>query len=158
MAVMRRLLTTFALALVAATAAAAPGYAQEDGVTLDPSDPAAKEYALPVEQARREASGAGDAPVAQGSRTAETFGVGVTPDADKGKDKGEGNAEGDAKATTPAASSGDGDAASKPAPATQEASAEMGSTAVLIGGGLATLLIAGFGGFALRAVRGPTDE
>jgi hypothetical protein len=52
--------------------------AQEDGVTIDPDSPSGKEYAIPLEQARRNA-GAGGPParVRPGERSAELFGAGV---------------------------------------------------------------------------------
>lgn len=49
------LLGTTAAAMALAFGAG-PAHAQEDGVTIDTDSPAAKEYALPHEEARREAS------------------------------------------------------------------------------------------------------
>lgn len=69
------------LSVVAATGSASVAFAQEEGVTLDPGDPAAKEYALPHEEARRETGDSPKAPVKQGSRDSAMFGEGVTPDA-----------------------------------------------------------------------------
>ena len=60
----------FALALPADPAAAQ--------VFVDPGSPSGKEYAIPLEEARREAStGGGDFPVEQGERSAPLFGEGV---------------------------------------------------------------------------------
>src|SRR4051794_39086580 len=54
-----RILTTTALALVV-LAPAAHAQDPEPGVTVDPSSPAGKEYALPVPQARKDAQGKKD--------------------------------------------------------------------------------------------------
>jgi hypothetical protein len=70
---------------VAATAALilafiAPGaVAQEDGVFVDPDSPAGKEYVLPIDQARRDATGAGGRSPVTG-RPTPAFGEGVRPD------------------------------------------------------------------------------
>ncbi len=70
---------------VAATAALilafiAPGaVAQEDGVFVDPDSPAGKEYVLPIDQARRDATGAGARSPVTG-RPTPAFGEGVRPD------------------------------------------------------------------------------
>jgi hypothetical protein len=74
-----------ALAVLAAGAlAAAPGAAagQEPGVVVDPGSPAGKEYAIPVDRARRDA-GVDRAPHASTGGSAEAkpelFGAGITP-------------------------------------------------------------------------------
>lgn len=56
-------------------------------VFIDPGSPSAKEYAIPLEDVRRQNSSDNDSPVAQGERTATLFGEGV----------------GDGNATAPAA-------------------------------------------------------
>jgi hypothetical protein len=58
--VRRRPKTTLALALVLALPATAQ--AQERGVHVDPDSPAGKEYAIPIDKARRDASGGGSTP------------------------------------------------------------------------------------------------
>lgn len=65
------------LALTASTAAA-----QEDGVTVDPNSPAGKEYVLPIDQARRDATGGGGSKggKSQGGRPTPAFGEGVRPE------------------------------------------------------------------------------
>ena len=58
-------------------------YAQtENGVTVDPSSPAGKEYALPIDQARRDATDGGNARKAPkgGRNPTPAFGQGVRPD------------------------------------------------------------------------------
>ncbi|MBJ7470229.1 MAG: hypothetical protein JHD16_02965 [Solirubrobacteraceae bacterium] len=161
---LRLLGTLLLMASLCATSAAPGAMAQEDGVTLDPGDPAAKEYSLPHAEARREASGAADARVSQGSAEAAIFGEGITPDAESqtGTSAGNGEAtrrasgddEGDAGAATASRPSDPG--ADQSAPQPTEAGG-LGSTTALIGGGMVALLVAGIGGLALRAVRGPTD-
>lgn len=53
--------------------------AQEDGVFVDPDSPAGKEYVLPIDQARRDATGAGGRSPVTG-RPTPAFGEGVRPD------------------------------------------------------------------------------
>lgn len=61
--------------------ATAPAFAQEEGIILDPDTPAGKEYAIPVDQARREAVGeSGGARVSGGGTRASAgalFGQGI---------------------------------------------------------------------------------
>ncbi len=58
--------------------------AQEEGVTVDPGSPAGKEYALPIDQARRDAADGGGrgggGGVAARRRPTPAFGEGVRPD------------------------------------------------------------------------------
>ncbi len=80
------------LALTSLVLAVAPPALAQNGVTVDPDSPAAKEYALPIDAARRAASGgaAGETP-SDGSAVAApvaAFGAGVTKDAGGGKTKG----------------------------------------------------------------------
>ena len=73
-----------ATALVAACLALpASAGAQEPGVTIDPGDPAAKEYAIPLEAARRAA--AGDGALATGEAPLFGAGVGAVPGAAAGR-------------------------------------------------------------------------
>ncbi|MDQ3632382.1 MAG: LPXTG cell wall anchor domain-containing protein [Actinomycetota bacterium] len=56
-------------------------WAQEEGVTIDPGAPASKEYALPLETARKAASGSATGPAKRAAeRSAQRFGDGITPD------------------------------------------------------------------------------
>lgn len=92
---MRSRLTPFArlfLLLVLGGAAAFPGgaSAQEEGVFVDPDSPAGTEYAIPVEEARREASGDPDGKDSTGApRQAPLFGAGI-----KSEKRGDGGAGG----------------------------------------------------------------
>lgn len=164
---LRHLTSACATAVVLAASVAPAAIAQEEGVTLDPGDPAAKEYSLPHDEARREATGEATGPVTQGGSNAAPFGEGVTPDAGgssssgssekrsgdiEGRSRAEGN--GDSPASTTGAAT---DSGSPSGGAAQTQAGGMGSTgALIVGGGLA-LLVAGLGGLALRAIRGPAD-
>jgi hypothetical protein len=76
----KRAIAALATLLMLMVARGAP--AQERGVHLDPGSPAGKEYALPVERARRETSGLSDAAlVAAGPKAVPLFGRGITPPA-----------------------------------------------------------------------------
>ena len=73
---------TAAIAAAAVALVPTAAHAQEDGVTIDRGSPAAKEYALPIEKARRDAvDGGRDRRVTPGERSAPLFGAGVKPDA-----------------------------------------------------------------------------
>ena len=68
------------LVAVGVALSAPSAFAQEEGVTLDPGSPTAKEYALPIEQARRDAGGEGGRATTQaGERAVPLFGEGVRP-------------------------------------------------------------------------------
>jgi hypothetical protein len=89
MARLRVLLVTGALALTAAPAAA-----QDPGVTYDDDSPAGTEYAIPLEQARREAAGTGV------GTPAPAFGEGIQPQATT---TGARHASGEPAASSPSA-------------------------------------------------------
>jgi hypothetical protein len=65
-----------AIVFLALTAPAVP--AQDRGVIIDPDSPAGTEYAIPLEQARRDAAGA-DAVPPSGGAGEPLFGAGITP-------------------------------------------------------------------------------
>jgi hypothetical protein len=77
---MTRILIVFLAALLALPAAAA---AQSAGVHVDPDSPAGTEYAIPLEEARRQGSGGGDpgagGRAGGGPRPAPLFGEGIEP-------------------------------------------------------------------------------
>jgi hypothetical protein len=154
---------TLALALAAPAAASA-----QDGVVVDPGSPTGKEYAIPLESARRQADSRPDnRKLAPGDRSAEPFGVGVTP---------ESTPEAAAPATSgtpkPTAEE-DSSARQKSTPRTEEPAPDEtdavreavaragdppgGSGTLLLVGGIATAICAGaaFTGLALRR-RGPS--
>lgn len=144
-------------ALLLTASAPAGALAQEEGVTLDPGDPAAKEYSLPHAEARREASGSAGAPTQQGSADAELFGEGVSKDGEA-KASGDGSSASGAADGTDASANPDASATTASAPAPGDDEVEAGgfsSTTVLLGGAALALLAAAGGGFTLRALRGP---
>ena len=104
---MRKRPTTVAVLLLAATPSSA--LAQGDGVTIDPDSPSGREYAIPLEDARRDAGSAGrGGKVRRGERTAPLFGEGIEPSAQsaQGGSPGGVTGEGDSPAD---AEGGDGD-------------------------------------------------
>jgi hypothetical protein len=142
--------------------------ALEPGVHIDPGSPAAKEYALPLNQARQ--TGA-ESTSASSSET--PFGAGIKPP-DSGGSSGSGGSNGaGGKAGSGSAPRGAmahggdvGQGAAGPSgaqlpPAVQRAvdaqrSGEGGdSLPVLIGGGVAILVLGAFGGTVLRRSRRP---
>ena len=156
----------FAVLVAILVLPAAVAAAQEPGVTLDPASPSAKEYALPIDAARREAGG-GSSGSGRGGESASSspsgstlFGEGVSREKPReltasarsdgdttssdGDDRGDGS---DDLAETGSGLDGSG------SPETEKASA--GSSTALIGGGLGVLFLAALGGFALRATRQP---
>jgi hypothetical protein len=163
-----------AIALLAAgsSGAMAPGAAGlEPGVHVDPGSPAAKEYALPLSQGRQTGG-------ATSSASSETpFGAGIKPPRSGGPGSGRGGAGGGSRPRA----AGAGTPGNQPAgrarpgsrgvqassvllpPAVRQAedttsSGGTGSLAVLIGGGVAILVIGGFGGTVLRHSRRPTPS
>jgi hypothetical protein len=78
-------------------ALAAPGDRAAAQVFVDPGSPSGKEYAIPLEEARREAaSGGSDLKVAPGSRSAPLFGEGVGDGASDGGGSGSDDGSGGA--------------------------------------------------------------
>lgn len=138
--------------------------AQEDGLFVDPESPAGKEYAIPLEEARREAAGgepgkdsAGGPPAA-----APRFGVGIPPKGSGGSGRGRGGKPGreDQRekgargkgSTTGGLSEGPGSGGPDGGPnASVESAASGGSTALTTGGVVLLLLALGAGlGLGLR--------
>lgn len=75
-------------AALALTAPLAHGQV-EDGVTVDPGSPAGKEYALPIDQARRDTADGGKGGVAsRAGQPTPAFGEGVRPDRRTGRGGG----------------------------------------------------------------------
>lgn len=154
---MRRLAQSACIAIVAAASLTGTAGAVEPGVTVDPGSPSAKEYALPLEAARRDASGESGKPVAPGERDAPLFGAGVTrkrsgaaavvtaSSAGGPDDPGSGGAAG---------GTGDQGAEANRAAARDDGDGS-GSSTALIGGGIGVLLLGLIGGVVLRAMRGP---
>jgi hypothetical protein len=131
--------------------------ALEPGVHVDPGSPAAKEYALPLNQARQ--TGA----PSQSSAEAPLFGAGIKPPGSGGSAGGSGG-RGDTRSSPGGGvSATNGPAASAQQPALTQAILRAaraggsgsgdGSTLALVGGGVAILVLGGFGGTVLRHSR-----
>jgi hypothetical protein len=148
----------------AVSACAATGL--EPGVHIDPGSPAAKEYALPLNQARQTGSTSQAGPAAP-------FGAGIHPGGGGGGGSGSGSAGGRLSAQGVARSGGTPVSASGPngSPGTSivpaavlRASSEHGSTGgtgsilALLGGGIAVLVLGGFGGTIMRRSRRASAE
>lgn len=128
----------------------------EPGVHADPGSPAAKEYALPINQARQTGSG-GTGHAKSGS--AALFGSGIKPPGSRGSKAARSNSGGStqrgARPGAPAASDAGG-----PAPVivlhaarSQASPSGDGSILALVGGGVAILVLGAFGGTLMRRSR-----
>jgi hypothetical protein len=140
--------------------AAPPAVAQQDGVFVDPDSPAGKEYAVPIDQARGDAAGGGDA----GPGEEPLFGEGIEPPSgDSGNvqgsegtqdsggpgEKEEGSREKGAD-SRPGEGSGSSVDVGQSSAAIEAAAAD-GSNGLLSAGIAAAVLIAGLiGGLGLR--------
>jgi hypothetical protein len=146
-----------ALAMSWATPSLEAASSLEPGVHVDPGSPAAKEYALPLNQARQTGGGSSS----QSSSEGALFGAGIKPPS-SGSPRGGG---GRSDAHTPAGGAviGPGSQTAlaedvlRAARAHESASGD-GSILALIGGGVAILVLGGFGGTVLRHVRRPTSS
>ena len=132
-----KLVALVALGLVVPGAGVAS--AQDNGVHVDPDSPAGKEYALPLDSARRDASGSPSGTGATG-QGAPLFGAGVSKAAGSGggERSGSGGGQGDGSS---GADRGGGNSAVSGADATQvaRAAADKGGG---LSAGVITLLIA----------------
>jgi hypothetical protein len=157
----KRVSTAAALVLLATSCLTAPPVASalEPGVHIDPGSPAAKEYALPLDQARQ--TGA----EATSSGASETpFGAGIKPPSSGGGGTAHGSGAASHGASqaprgSPGQSAGASTAQLPPAVQRavdgQRAGEGGGSLPVLIGGGVAILVLGAFGGTVLRRSRRP---
>ena len=159
MSTVRRCIGAAAVALAGGALAAAPATALEPGVHIDPGSPAAKEYALPLGQARQLG-------VQSYSSSSESklFGAGIKrPGGGSGNHPGGGGhgsggaagggSGGGSGGATTGSSSGAAGAGSLPASvvrAVHERASGGSSLLVLIGGGVAILVLGAFGGTVLR--------
>jgi hypothetical protein len=169
---MSRLAAAFLILLLAPPSAA---MAQGPGVFVDPDSPAGKEYALPLEEARREAapdasgpgagtSGRDSGNDASASTASPLFGEGIEPsdsaaagnDGDAGAtDSSESSnrtKDGEPRGAGPASLAGDRGPTARGSAAVEAAAAE-GSGALLTAGmGAAVLAVGLLAGFGLRRV------
>ena len=143
---MRRLVTAAIASAILAAVPGAPALAQP-GVHVDPGSPAGKEYALPLDQARRDAKGeSGPGSSSRTSRSAPLFGEGIEP-ADGGsapggeKGPGRGGAGGNDRA--------------KPGTAARLTATTdtTGDSPLLVDGGIALAVLVAAGVFALALRR-----
>jgi hypothetical protein len=127
---------------------AAPAAAQERGVFIDPDSPAGTEYAIPLDQARREAAGGGASPGSPSAGQEPLFGAGIAP---RGEERPAGRGDSRSGARRGGADGGD-DGDEKPSPSS-EASTPRGTTAAVAAtageGNSDTLLTAGLAGAVL---------
>jgi hypothetical protein len=160
-----RINVTLAAIALSGAASSAQAASVEPGVHVDPGSPAAKEYALPLNQAR----GTGSAPSAAGSTQTPSegtlFGAGIKPPGSGGPPRGSGSAAGGRRpgASVAGQAQGAGSASQPPLPQAvlraareQGSSGVDGSTLALLGGAVAILVLGGFGGTVLRHNRRPT--
>jgi hypothetical protein len=149
-----------ALAVTCSSASALTGTELEPGVHVDPGSPAAKEYALPLNQARQ----TGARPAShERSPEAALFGAGIDPPGSGGS-KPPGSHPRGARGLPPgAAVTGSSGSAALPsavvrATQTQTSSGGDGSVLALLAGGVAIIVLGGFGGTVLRHSRRPTPS
>lgn len=150
--------------LIALGVAALPGsaVAQQSGVSVDPGSPTGKEYALPLESARRQADPSRPrdqttAPPGSSSDPSPLFGKGITPRGSgtrrprshrgaNGRDK----TNDSARVSTSAVPKNVRRAARQINAGTQLPGAGNSSSALAIGGGLAVLALGAAGGLIMR--------
>ena len=149
--------STLGLALVGSPVATA----QDDGVHVDPNSPAGKEYALPLDQARRDTSGTGGANSAGGTPGgAPLFGAGISKGSG-GSPAGEGDAPARGSATEGGSPPGDakdpvvgGADATHAARAVADEGGGLSADALTLLIGVGVLLVGGLIGVSVRSVRG----
>ena len=145
------------LLAMSSIAYAQPGTGVEPGVHIDPGSPAAKEYALPLSQARQ----IGAEAASSGSSSGPLFGAGIGPPGAGGSSQ---PGSGPARAADRVGASG-ANASALVRQAALAASALRGSSSpggssgsdgsilALLAGGVAVLALGGFGGMVLRRRR-----
>ncbi len=154
-------LALISLALSATVAQADAGL--EPGVHVDPGSPAAKEYAIPLGQARQTGAEGSSA-----SSSAPLFGAGIGPRGPGGSShshSGAGRTLSAAKARGQGSVSGLGatrvagreSLPSSVLASSSRASGDGGSLLALLAGGVAILILGGLGGAMLRRARHSTD-
>jgi hypothetical protein len=151
------------IAMSCFTASALAAEALEPGVHADPGSPAAKEYALPINQARQTGAASGHA----GSGSAALFGAGIKPPDSGGSGQRRSNAENashgvrhDASRVVPTHPRTPLPAAPLPAAVLRAerspASSSDSSMLALLGGGVAILVLAAFGGTIMKRGNRPS--
>ena len=156
------LITVAAMAASISAQLASPASGLEPGVHVDPGSPAAKEYALPVNQARVTGSGG----ERSGGSPEKLFGAGIKPPSSGSKggrprQGGRPASQTDAQASRSPTPAGDR-AQEAPPTAVQQATSRSASSGgasslVLFAGGVAILVLGAFTGIVLRHNRRPTS-
>jgi hypothetical protein len=148
-------LAVLVISCSAASAQAASGL--EPGVHIDPGSPAAKEYALPLNQARQTgASSPAGSSSSSSSAAAAPFGAGIHPPGGSGGGPSHrGPAGSDVSPANASRTNASEARAIIPAVVLRSASGRAspggdGSILALLGGGVAILVLGGFGGMVLR--------
>jgi hypothetical protein len=142
---------TVAVALGCAPASALAATGLEPGVHVDPGSPAAKQYALPLNQARQTGGGASTS-----SGSAAPFGAGIKPPGSGGPGHAAGGSSHGAHREATGATSSD---TVSPVPAivraanSRASSGGDGSLLALLGGGVVILVLGAFGGTLMRRSR-----
>jgi hypothetical protein len=147
-----------AIALIcAASTQAATGL--EPGVHTDPGSPAAKEYALPLNQARQ----TGGAPGHASTGSAALFGAGIKPPGSGGSGQGRSGVGNAPRGVRHDASGAAASNPETPVPAVvlrearaQPSAKDSGSILALLGGGVAILILGAFGGTIMRRSQRPS--
>ena len=137
--------------------------AQDDGVHVDPNSPAGKEYALPLDSARRDAGGGATSGGGTSSYSAPLFGVGISErgGSSSGREGKSGSASGGGQAEGPNDGGGAKNGPSAGGVDSTQAARAVADTGDGLSAGVLTLLIA-FGvlavgilvGLSVRAIRG----
>jgi hypothetical protein len=161
---MRAARVSWLLAVAALTAGgisgAQPAVALEPGVHIDPGSPAAKEYALPVTQARRTGTDTGSGAAAGGESSETLFGTGIKPRGPRGPDDPKQRKRARAGTTETGAPAATDTTAALPVVVQHAADSSTGSggssVLVLLAGAVAVLALGWFGGIVLRRSRRPT--
>jgi hypothetical protein len=156
-----------ALTLLCLPPGASAAASVEEGVHVDPGSPAAHEYALALTQARHTGSGSASRSSTHSGRSETLFGDGIKPPTSGGSSKSGagskargGDGRGRPSPRVPATLSGieAGVPAAVLRAERSRSSGGDGSTLALIGGGVAILVLGGFGGTVLRHNRRPTPQ
>jgi len=145
-------------ALLAALLLPASAAAQDDGVFVDPDSPTGKQYAIPLESARRQADPAGDGRLAPpgerptGTTAAPLFGEGIARA--RGSASKRSSKEQSSKASRPGQKENANSATEGPLKAAVNnpgaPSGGIGPTLLIAGGGALVLLLGAIVGFLMR--------
>jgi hypothetical protein len=133
----------------------ATAIAQSDSVTVDPGSPSAKEYALPLDQARNDAAGGGGAPSGQAGAPAAAplFGQGIRADRKKATTRKHRQDAASGGSASPPSEKPSTPKTSAPAAPPASAGEGLGATAAVGAGGAGVLALSLAGALVLRRRR-----